>query len=187
MDEFSYLSVLLAIILGLAITQILKGFRGLLHARYRVIMYWPVLVWAILLLVIYVQSWWALFSLRTLPIWTFGEFAVVLLQSILLYMLAALVLPDFFNTGQVDLRKHYFAQARWFFVIAALAGVLGISKDLVITGALPSGINLMFQSIFIAGTIGGAFVQSDRYHKLLAPFMAFGFICYVLILFARLQ
>jgi len=33
MDEFSYLSVLLSVILGLAVTQILKGFRGLLLSR----------------------------------------------------------------------------------------------------------------------------------------------------------
>jgi hypothetical protein len=33
MGEFSYLSVLLSIILGLAITQILQGFRGLLQSR----------------------------------------------------------------------------------------------------------------------------------------------------------
>ena len=30
MDAFSYLSVLLSIILGLAITQVLQGFRGLM-------------------------------------------------------------------------------------------------------------------------------------------------------------
>jgi len=35
MDQFSYLSVLLSIILGLAITQVLKGFRGILLARSR--------------------------------------------------------------------------------------------------------------------------------------------------------
>lgn len=35
MDEFSYLSVLLSVILGLAVTQILKGFRGLLLSRAR--------------------------------------------------------------------------------------------------------------------------------------------------------
>ena len=33
MDAFSYLSVLLSIILGLAITQVLQGFRGLMLAR----------------------------------------------------------------------------------------------------------------------------------------------------------
>ena len=36
MDEFSYLSVLLSVILGLAVAQILKGFRGLLLSRARV-------------------------------------------------------------------------------------------------------------------------------------------------------
>lgn len=187
MDEFNYLSVLLAIILGLAVTQILKGFRGLLHARDRVILYWPALMWAGLLLVIYVQSWWALFGLRTLATWTFGEFAVILLQYILLYTLAALVFPEFFNPKKVDLRKHYFEQARWFFIIAAFAGILGIAKDLVITGGFPNGLNLTFQLVFIVGTIGGAFIRRDGYHKMLAPFMALGFTCYVVVLFAHLE
>jgi len=35
-DEFGYLSVLLSVILGLAVTQILKGFRGLLLSRVRI-------------------------------------------------------------------------------------------------------------------------------------------------------
>jgi hypothetical protein len=33
MDEFGFLAVLLSIILGLAVTQILTGFRGLLLTR----------------------------------------------------------------------------------------------------------------------------------------------------------
>src|SRR5947207_15965835 len=49
MDEFSYLSVLLSVILGLAVTQILKGFRGLLLSRARIRLYWPVIAWAALL------------------------------------------------------------------------------------------------------------------------------------------
>src|SRR6266513_3907690 len=50
MDEFSYLSVLLSVILGLAVTQILKGFRGLLLSRARIQIDWPVIAWAALLL-----------------------------------------------------------------------------------------------------------------------------------------
>lgn len=45
MDEFSYLSVLTSIIVGLAITQILKGYRGIVLSRARVRIYWPTLVW----------------------------------------------------------------------------------------------------------------------------------------------
>ena len=61
MDEFSYLSVLISVILGLAVTQVLKGFRGILLSRTRIRIYWPVIAWAALLLLICVQSWWAMF------------------------------------------------------------------------------------------------------------------------------
>ena len=37
MDAFSYLSVLISLILGLAITQVLKAVRGIIHARMRII------------------------------------------------------------------------------------------------------------------------------------------------------
>ena len=42
MDAFSYLSVLLSIVLGLAVTHLLSGFAALVHARRRIAMYWPV-------------------------------------------------------------------------------------------------------------------------------------------------
>lgn len=93
MDEFSYLSVLISVILGLAVTQILEGFRGILLSRTRIRIYWPVIAWAVLLLLICVQSWWAMFELRHYQPWTFAAFAVVLLQTILTYMLAGLVFP----------------------------------------------------------------------------------------------
>jgi hypothetical protein len=90
MDEFSYLSVLISVILGLAVTQILKGFRKILLSRALIRIYWPVIAWAALLLLVCVQSWWAMFELRQYQPWTFAAFAVVLLQTILTYMLAGL-------------------------------------------------------------------------------------------------
>ena len=102
MDQFSYLSVLLSIILGLAITQVLQGFRGILLARSRVRMYWPVLVWVAGLLTINVQCWWAMFGLREINEWTFAQFAVPLLQTVFTYMLAALVFPYFSGNETVE-------------------------------------------------------------------------------------
>jgi hypothetical protein len=64
MDEFSYLSVLISVILGLAVTQILKDFRGIVLSRARIRIYWPVLVWAALLLLVCFQHWWAMFGMR---------------------------------------------------------------------------------------------------------------------------
>jgi hypothetical protein len=43
-DAFSYLSVLLSIIIGLAITQVLQGYRALLLSRAHVKLYAPPLI-----------------------------------------------------------------------------------------------------------------------------------------------
>ena len=73
-------------------------------SRGRIRLYWPTLVWALLLLLVVVQSWWAMFSLREHEGWTFAQFARVLLQTVVLYLLAGLVLPDFKEDTDVNLR-----------------------------------------------------------------------------------
>jgi hypothetical protein len=93
-DEFQYLAVLLSIVLGLGVTQLLTGVGRLVQARHAVRPYWPPLVWVALLLLVHVQSWWAMFELRTHAPWTFLQFLVVLLTPTTLYLMAALALPD---------------------------------------------------------------------------------------------
>ena len=65
MDSFSYLSVLLSIIIGLAITQVLQGLRVLMLARETARLYAPSLIWAFLLLLIATQMWWSSFGLAS--------------------------------------------------------------------------------------------------------------------------
>src|SRR5215469_16544548 len=104
-ESFSYLSVLLAIVLGLAITQVLLGFRGLILTRAKVKLYLPTLIWAGLTLLLAIQLWWGDFSMRTKVNWTFGPLLVVILQAIGVYMAAALVLPYITEDASIDLRN----------------------------------------------------------------------------------
>ncbi len=187
MDEFSYLCVLLSIILGLAITQILQGFRGMLQSRKQVKLYWPALAWAGLLLLIYVQSWWAMFGLRAHHDWSFGAFAVVLLHTVVLYMLAGLVLPDFPGDRVIDLHAHYYAHHTWFFGLAILVGLVSLAKDFVLDGALPEIRNLSFHVLFILiGTIA-AVTRREWYHKVAVLVTVVLFSLYIALLFTRLQ
>ena len=116
MESFNYLSVLLSIVLGLAIMQVLQGFRGLILTRANLKLYSPTLVWAGLSLLISIQGWWASFGMRAHVNWTFAAFFVVLLHAISVYMVAALVLPDVTAEAIVDLRDHYFTHRSWFSV-----------------------------------------------------------------------
>lgn len=188
MDAFSYLSVLLSIILGLAITQILQGFRDLMQARSRLRLYWPCMLWAILLLVICVQEWWAMFGWRDYHPWTFFGFSLMLAQTVATYLAAALALPDVKGDDAIDLRAYYYANHRWFFSLGAIAVVVSIAKDWLLTGKPPAPLsNFIAQLVFIAVFSACALTARERVHKLLAPFAAVIFGVYIALLFARLH
>src|SRR5947208_5766793 len=114
MDAFNYLAVLISIILGLGIAQLLTSFGRCIEQRKALRSFLPAMIWAGILLLIHVQTWWSMFGLRSLPQWTFVQFIAVLLQPITLYLLAIVVLPGQSATS-LDLRANYFAQRSWFF------------------------------------------------------------------------
>lgn len=55
LDSFSYISVLLSIVIGLAITQVLQGLRVLMLTRETARLYAPSLIWTALVLLIAMQ------------------------------------------------------------------------------------------------------------------------------------
>lgn len=187
MDQFNYLAVLISIILGLGITQLLSGVGRLLQARGHVRLYWPTLAWVAVLLVLHVQTWWAMFGLRTLQTWTFAAFLLVLLQPIVLFLLSALVLPDPSSATADDLHAHYYFHTRWFFGLAAGLIVVSLMRDWVIAGRLPGSLNLAVQvSLFVAWSIA-ALTQRELYHRALVAFTSLLMLGYIGVLFGRLQ
>ncbi len=186
MDAFSYLSVLLSIILGLAIAQVLQGYRGLLLSRARVTLYAPPLIWSALILVFAAQSWWASFGYADHAQWDFAGFAIILLQTALLYMMSAVVLPDVPPAEPVDLRAHYERERRPFFGLSIAMLAVSLAKDVKIDGHLPEGPNLAFHLGFAAVSAAAILIRSPRFHEILAPAMALLTGAYIALLFARL-
>lgn len=186
-DAFSYLSVLISLILGLAITQVLGGIRGLMQSRSRLVGYWPAVTWAILVVVISVQSWWSMYGLRHYEPWAFVGFAAVLSQTVVLYLLAALILPDFVGDAAVDLRQHYYGQRRWFFALLVVLILASIGKQLALQGTLPPPVDLAFHAAFAALGLSGVLIGRPRYHELLAIAGTLLIGAYIALLFARLD
>lgn len=186
MDAFSYLSVLLSIIIGLAMTQILMGFRGLLLARSRVTSYAPSIIWSVLLLVMATQAWWASFGYTRHRDWTFVGFGTVLLQAVLLYMIAGLVLPDMPPGEPIDLRAHYYRERRVFYGLFLAMLAVSVSKDWVVDGSLPSTPNLAFHGVFASLALAAMLVTSPRFHQIATAVGAVVCGVYIALLFARL-
>lgn len=190
-EAFQYLTVLVSIVLGLGLTQLLTAVGRLVQARARVRLYWPTLLWVALLFLIHVQSWWAMFDLRDHAAWTFLEFLVVLLTPTTLFLMTALILPDVAESvgdGQtLDLRAHYYAQARWFFGAAAAVIVSSLLRPVVLDGEFPLDLDRGLQLVFLACALAAAWSPRPRLHEALAAFGAVWYGAYVALLFTRLR
>ena len=186
MDSFTYISVLLSIVLGLAITQVLLGLRALILTRAKVKLYSTTLIWAAIALLIPIQAWWADFSMRRNANWTFFALLVVMLQAISIYMITALVLPDISGEDFVDLREHFFAHRTWLFGGMVCSEVFSLAKTLTLFGHLPNLVDSAFELTFCAAAIAGAVTRNVWFHRVLAPAGGLLIAVYIALLFARL-
>jgi hypothetical protein len=188
MENFSYLSVLISIVLGLGIANLLIGVAALIRQRSRVTPYWPAVVWMMTLFLIHVQTWWAMFGLRQVREWDFAAFAIVLMQPVLLFVMTALIVPESTpSAAAMDSRSVYFREARWFFGSLFLVLCVSLARDLVLVGRLPETPNLLFHILFMAGALIGAFFRNGRVHMILAPLALAAVVGYVALLFTRLM
>jgi len=185
-DAFSYLSVLLSIIIGLGVTQLLTGVGRIIRNRDRVQVDWLPLLWVALLLVVFVQVWWSSFGLRNYRDWTFASFLVVLLQTGTLYLMAAVLLPEQIDESP-SLAAHYERQHRWFFGLLVAALVISVLKDRVINGQLPSSFNLGFHALMAAEALSAIFVRRRRYQEVVGVLAVVTIAAYIGLLFTRLK
>jgi hypothetical protein len=186
MDTFSYLSVLFSVILGLAVTEILQGFRRLIVARKQVVVYPPLLIWMGLVLLILIQDWWAMFGLSGVKTWTFAEYAAVLVLVTLLYLVAGLSVPETEPDGTIDMRRSYFLHSRWFFTLFAAAVLASLAKGYMFDPRVVLDGNFAFHLLFLAAAAAGAATKAPWYHRLLAPVIAATFVVYIALFFTRL-
>jgi len=102
------------------------------------------------------------------------------------FLLAALVLPDIGPETATDLRANYFAHSRWFFGLLVLLLLVSLTKDVVLSGSLPNGLNVGAHVVFIVTSLVAAFVNREWLHRLLAPLNVALMLAYIAVLFARL-
>ena len=187
MDGFSYLSVLLSIVLGLGVANLLTGFARVIQMRERIAFHVPTLFWALTLLLLHIQTWWMMFGMQHIRVWTFGMFALVLEQPILLFFLSALIWPDFDRDEALDLRANYFAQTRWFFGILITLVLFSLAREWVMTGHVQSPLDFVFHLLLIVSAAGGALFANETYHRVMAPLTSALFVVYIALLFTALR
>jgi hypothetical protein len=127
---FDYLGVLISVILGMALTHVLKGFNRLIQTRQTAKPYWVHLVWSFNMLIYVLGIWWGMFWWKHLEVWTIEIFFFLAGYSIVLYLLAGILYPVE-AADDIDYEKYFFANRHWFFGIQTLAFLMDIPETVL--------------------------------------------------------
>lgn len=167
MTAFEYVIVLISIILGLGITQIMTGLADLVHQWSKVKLYWPHLIWVVLVFVLHIQDWWDTYNLQSFQPWRLPTFLFFSLYPVNLFILARILFPFNAPEGTVDLKIFYYANFRKFFVCTMILNVLSIISNIIVRGVEAN--QFIIVSIFlILGVVAWRDTQKEYVHKIIA-------------------
>lgn len=186
MDPFTYLATLVSIVVGLAMANLLAGIARTMHGGGRIRLYWPSLVWAVVVFVACIQHWWADFSLARHTQWTLGSFAAVLAIPVALYLLSSFVLPQAEHAQVTDLRDWYFNHRIPFFVVLMFVPLLSFLKEFAIDGHVAGGPNFWAQAVIVVLQIPPLTTKREVVHKTLALIAPVYALAYFMLLFRNL-
>ncbi len=187
MRPFDYLSVILAIVLGLGIAHLLTAAARLIRNPSQVsVWYAPSLMWAAMLFIVILQHWWSEYGRRMVLHWSFLAYLATVLIPTVLYLLAYLVLPSFEQGRPVDLRADFHRIRPWFFSLILLLLVLTEVQEYAITGSVSLGLDFGAKCIFFAFALAGILWGAARAQLAIALGCATLLLLYIAALFRQL-
>lgn len=136
MDSFSQIAAVVSIIIGLGMTRLLSGGIVLFRGRHRSRVDWIPLVWAGILFLVIVQFWW---SVNHIPPgfsgWSIESVVALSLLTCLLFVSAALLLPQSEADQATDLAQFFENEGRWSLLFFALYNLATIAANGFFFGA----------------------------------------------------
>ena len=119
MEEFLHVKSIIAIILGLSLTHLIKGSVFFIQHPGRKKFYFLHFLWVFYVFLLIIHFWWWEFNLRLITNWYFADYFFVICYILIFYLLCAILYPD--DLKEYDGYKDYFfSRKNWFFGILAL-------------------------------------------------------------------
>jgi len=116
-DRFSFVMVLLSIIIGLGVTELLTNVARQIQIRSKVKFYWLHAVLVALVFIALLQQWWESWDQRFVETWSFPILLLMLGGPVGLYIISHLLFPQ--DMEDTDFEEFYFESPRITYLIAA--------------------------------------------------------------------
>ena len=181
MSPFEFITVFVSLIVGFALSHILRAVSDLYEIRERVKPYWLNSLWVITVIMWSIFTWWGLWMLSIDRIdWTYAQYWFLVMNVSSIYFFTTLVLPKATDDGTIDLETHYYSVHKAFFSIVAFSLFSSAVVNHSLFGEPLIGPMTIMPSIVGCAAIGAAFTDSKSYHKGVGVFMFLMFIAFQL-------
>lgn len=167
MSQFEYVAVLVSLIVGLALTQLLRGIGNMASDTNWPKSYWVHIAWTVYLFAYTTMFWWWEFQFVSVE-WKLSLYVLLVVYATLLYFTAIIVQPSNVK-GIIDFKDYYYEKRHiifgtWIFItmwdiLDSLAKGAGHLFDL--------GPNyLIGHTITFIGAGIAIWTSNERYHQI---------------------
>jgi hypothetical protein len=188
MSPFEFVCAFYSVVLGVAVAQLMTSVGRLIEVREQVRTYWVQSLWVVIVLLVDVNNWWAMWELRSAKSWSFLSFFLLVGLVASIFLVTVLLFPRVPESGgPIDLDAHYYKNRRIFFLANAAGWTLGVLCNLSflpMRGWLNPAIIVPLLVVFLS--ILAAFTGNRRYH---AAFTIFALVVmtWALLAVARIE
>jgi len=173
-SPFEFICAFYSVVLGVAVAQLMTSVGRLIEIRDQVRTYWVQSLWVVIVLLVDVNSWWAMWDLRSAKSWSFVSFLLLVGLIASIYLITVLLFPRVPESGgQIDLDAHYYKNRRFFFLANAAGWTLGLLCNLSLlpirSWLSPGGImGIIFPLVVVLLSIFASVTGNRRYHAAFA-------------------
>jgi len=160
MEIFEYLMVMVAIILGIGVTQALRGLSKIARGSKP---FTAVTIWASTLFYLHIQVWWALWDLTAVETWNQAYFYYVVSIPCALFAATELLLP-LGSSPETDWQSHFFSVRKWFFGVLVFFITIAILESHVLLGSPLTHPYRLFQVVTLSAVVAGLMTKNPRAH-----------------------
>ncbi|HEY5972222.1 MAG TPA: hypothetical protein VIT22_09645 [Pseudoxanthomonas sp.] len=167
---YLHVRILLGMVVGLALTHLLRNFARIIDRPQRHKIYWVHALWACFMFLYLLHFWWWEFRLSHLLQWTFVLYLFVTLYALLLYLLCAVVFPEDMASHD-GYRDYFFARRKWIFGLLALVFAVDLCDTWIKGEDYFHSFGLeypMRNSLYIVGSLVAIATRNRWYHAAFA-------------------
>jgi hypothetical protein len=179
MSDFEYLSVLIAIIVGIGFTHLLLSIGRILGETKSLNVTLVHMIWTANILIMLVSFWWWAMNLRELEEWAFLTLLFLLFDVSLWCLMAAILYPVAIPQNY-DLKAHFARKRKAFFSILILLAFADPVTSMILGTEHLIDLGWPYLHWMLTCLIGGSLAiryENERFHKVFGIYWGFRFCC----------